>query len=374
MAVTSIRSAADTSAKQLAETLERLAGGDGWSRAQLTGLGPVAELERKLRTVSTKKFALCVSSGTAGLLTVARALDLGGREVVVPAYTYGATLAGLMLLGARLVFADIDPATLTLDPRAVDRVVTPRTAAILSVDIHGVPADDASLRAIADQHGCWYVSDAAQSLGASRCGRPASSLAHAAVTSFTVGKSLFAGEGGAILTDDADLYERCIWESQHPARQARELGMDLVNEFGLGARIHPFAALWGAVVFDDAFHWLASHQDRCLRIVSALNDLGMTEPIHFDEQRIRPAFHRLTAGWLHAHRPRDLSRLLEERGLRVSLGESTVDVVFRRAAFRAQYRSRYRVPARCTVAERQVRKLFCLVPNDDVRGREHIRS
>jgi dTDP-4-amino-4,6-dideoxygalactose transaminase len=351
----------------LARVLKHVTSDEGWPQCQLSGLGAVAALEAKLRAATGRRYALAVASATLGLLTVARALDLQGADVVTTPYTYGATLAGLLLLGARPVFADIDPATLTLDPDAARRALTPRTRAIFAVDIHGTPADDAALRALADAHGLWYLADAAQSLGAWRDGRPASAYAHAAVVSFTVGKSVFAGEGGAILTDDRALYERCVWESQHPARQGRELGMALVNEFGLGARIHPVAAIWASAAFEAALDRLTAHQARCLEVVAALNELGLTEPIPSSHDGIRPAFHRLTAAWAGPARSLDLQRALRARGLAVTLGPSTVGVLYRKPAFRAQFRGRYRIPQRCHVAEHQARSRFCLYPASDDR-------
>src|SRR5436190_7634341 len=83
-----------------------------------------------------------------------------------PQYTYGASLSGWLLLGNRPVFADIEADTLLLDPGSVRTQITPRTRAILAVDIFGVPSDSAALRRIADEHGLWYVAHAAQSLGA----------------------------------------------------------------------------------------------------------------------------------------------------------------------------------------------------------------
>jgi perosamine synthetase len=145
--------------------------------AQLVGSGAVAELEAKLRQHHGMRYALCVSSATSGLLAVALALNLRCAEFITTPYTYGASLAGWLILGNRPVFADIDAQTLTLAPEAVPRCTTPRTKAILAVDIFGNPADMHALRRVADEHGLWYVADAAQSLGARRDGLPASSLA-----------------------------------------------------------------------------------------------------------------------------------------------------------------------------------------------------
>lgn len=151
-----------------------------------------------------------VGNGLDALVLILRGLGIGaGDEVVVPSHTFIATWLAVTEAGARLVPAEVDPATCNLDPARVEAAVTPRTRAIIAVHLYGQPADMASLRTIADRHGLKLVEDAAQAHGARYQGRRAGSLGDAAGFSFYPGKNLGAlGDGGAITTDDAALAQR----------------------------------------------------------------------------------------------------------------------------------------------------------------------
>lgn len=323
------------------------------ARERLAGQGAIATLEEQLRAHYDKRHALCLSSATTALHAIALALDLRGAEIVTTPYTYGASLAGWLLERNRPLFADIDAGTLTLDARAVAAAVTSQTRALLAVDIFGVPCDDEALRAIADTHGLWYVADASQSLGATRDGRPASTLADAVVLSFTAGKPLDAGEGGAILTDHDGLYERLVWLTQHPERQRRELGLGVWNEFGLNGRIHPLAARLASRRFAAALDDVRLRQQRSFQLIEAMNNSGLTEPIRFWERRIIPSFFRLTASWRRTPRPQRLEAELARIGWRVRIRRPPVMLIYQQPAFRAQYEHLVASTAECPVAERQ---------------------
>ena len=93
-----------------------------------------------------------------------------------------------------------------------------------------------------------------------------------------------------------------VWYTQHPQRQRRDLGLNLTNEFALNARIHPLAAKRAKVGFDAALERLHCRQAACFAAIGELNSSGCVEPIRFREQRIEPAFFRLTAAWKPARR------------------------------------------------------------------------
>ncbi|HEX6748069.1 MAG TPA: DegT/DnrJ/EryC1/StrS family aminotransferase [Longimicrobium sp.] len=277
----------------------------------LLGTGAVGELEDRLRRHYGKRHALVVANATSALLAVAIALDLGEGEVVAPPLAWGGSIAGFLHVGARLLFGDVDPLTLTLCPAAAQEALSSRVRALLAVDLFGVPADDEALRSLADEKGLWYIHDAAQSLGATREGRPAGALAHVVVTSFTAGKTLFAGEGGAVLTDDDNLYARLVWLTQHPHRHKRELGLRLANEFALNLRIHPVAAVWANEDFSAALRRLGARQRRANAIRRKVEASGLVQPLSFAERELQPSYFRLTCAW--ADRP-DAGRLEELLG------------------------------------------------------------
>jgi perosamine synthetase len=325
----------------------------------LLGTGAVASLEEKLERHYGVKYALCVANATVGLWALAQALDLGGTQFVTTPYTYGASVAGFLQLGCQPIFADIDPHTLTIDPEAVRQVITPETKAVLAVDIFGVPCDAAALRALADEYGVWYIADAAQSLGAYRGGLPASSLADALVVSFTFGKSVFAGEGGAILTDNDEIYQKLLWWTQHPLRQRRELGLDLDNELAINCRIHPLAAVWADAIFEEALAAIKEHRSRSFALIDALNQIGLTESIAFQEQDILPSFFRMSGAWKGEVKDDDLLKALGDRGFSLRLEPCSIRLIYQQSAFLARSDNSHDLVS-CPQAESQSSKRIYL--------------
>lgn len=181
--------------------------------------GPKAqELARRIADLAAAKHGVAVNSATGALHLALEALRVGpGDEVITSTYTFAATVNVIEHVRARPVLVDVEPDTLNMDPRAVERVVGPRTRAILSVDYGGHPCDYAALGAIADARGIPIVDDAAHALGATYRGVPigAASLARITAFSFYATKNLSTGEGGAAVTDDAELAERIQLLSLH---------------------------------------------------------------------------------------------------------------------------------------------------------------
>lgn len=172
----------------------------GW----LSGAGPTCrEFESRFAATAGTAHALATTNCGSALHLALEVLGAGpGDEVIVGDYTFPATGHSVVWTGATPVFADIRPDIWTIDPKAVEAAVTPRTVGIIAVDVFGQPADFDELRAIADRHGLWIIEDAACSAGASYKGRPAGSLADIATFSFHGRKGITAGEGGALTTDD----------------------------------------------------------------------------------------------------------------------------------------------------------------------------
>jgi UDP-2-acetamido-2-deoxy-ribo-hexuluronate aminotransferase len=171
-------------------------------------LGPeVGELEEKLAAYAGVAHCISVGNGTDALQIAQMALGIGrGDEVITPGFTYIATAETVALLGARPVYVDIDPRTFNLDPELLEAAITPRTRAIIPVSLYGQCADFDAINTIAAKHGIPVIEDAAQSFGASYKGRKSGSLGTLACTSFFPTKPLGCyGDGGAVLTDDAEL-------------------------------------------------------------------------------------------------------------------------------------------------------------------------
>jgi dTDP-3-amino-3,4,6-trideoxy-alpha-D-glucose transaminase len=174
-------------------------------------LGPeVDAFEIEFAVLAGATHAVGTGNGTDALAIVLRALGIGpGDEVVTTPLSAAYTALAIVMVGARPVFADIDPDRLTLDPRAADASITSRTKAIIPVHLYGQPADMQGLVAVASARGLALVEDCCQAHLATCQGRPVGTFGTAAAFSFYPTKNLGAlGDGGAIVTRDASLAER----------------------------------------------------------------------------------------------------------------------------------------------------------------------
>ncbi len=145
--------------------------------------------------------AVAVTSGTAGLHLLCHGLGLGaGDEVITSPISFVATANCFIFEGAAPVFADVEAGSLNLDPAAVEAAITPRTRAIVAVDMYGYPCELDELRATADRHGLALIADSAEALGAEYKGRPIGSHGVPAVFGFYPNKQITTGEGGVVTT------------------------------------------------------------------------------------------------------------------------------------------------------------------------------
>lgn len=183
-------------------------------------LGPkVRDLEMAFSQYIGVPHAQTVFNGTVALETVLRALGIGpGDEVVVPPYTFVATVSSVLMVGATPIFADIDYRTNCIDPRRVEDAITERTRAVIPVHMAGLPADMDSIIEIAHRHGIAVIEDAAQAHGSEWKSRKAGSIGDAGTFSFQLSKNMTAGEGGMITTNDARLLDAC-WSIHHCGRR-----------------------------------------------------------------------------------------------------------------------------------------------------------
>jgi perosamine synthetase len=160
--------------------------------------------------------ATSLPSCTSGLHLALASLGIGpGDEVIVPDATWIATSAPITYVGATPVFADIDDKSWCLDPAALERAITPRTKAVIIVDLYGNMADMDAISAIAKQHGIAIVEDAAEAIGSEYRGRKAGSFGDVATFSFHGSKTLTTGEGGMLVTSRDDLFARTLRLRDH---------------------------------------------------------------------------------------------------------------------------------------------------------------
>jgi dTDP-4-amino-4,6-dideoxygalactose transaminase len=185
------------------------------------------------------KHAVAVSSCTSGLMLVYRGLGLTG-EIVVPSFTFMATISSAVWAGLRPVLIDVNRATANIDVRAAEAAITPNTTAIVAIHNFGNPADIDALEQVAKRRGVKLVFDAAHGFGASYQGTPVGAQGDAHVYSLSPTKLVVAGEGGIVATNSDELAER--------VRQGREYGMVPVYDSafaGLNSRMSEFHACLG---------------------------------------------------------------------------------------------------------------------------------
>ncbi|MFC2046442.1 DegT/DnrJ/EryC1/StrS family aminotransferase [Chloroflexota bacterium] len=189
--------------------------------------GKVIKLEQEMARRSQVRHALALNSGTTALLVALVGLGVGpGDEVIVPGFTFVASISSIVYAGAVPVLAEVDR-TLNLDPEDVEKKITPRTKVIMAVHMMGNPARLDELNAIAAKHDLLLIEDCAQAFGASYKGRPIGSLGQVGTFSFNVYKTVTSGDGGMIVTDDDDLYRRCFAfhdQGHAPLRDGVEIG------------------------------------------------------------------------------------------------------------------------------------------------------
>lgn len=253
----------------------------GW----LAGAGPTCKkFEERFASIAGTAHAVATANCGAALHLAMVALGAQpGDEVIVSDYTFPATGHAVMYAGATPVFADVRPDIWTVDPQAVADAITPRTVGIIAVDVAGQPADYDELRAITDRHGLFIVEDAACAAGATYRGRAAGSLADVATFSFHGRKNITAGEGGAFVTDRAELAERARKLHTYGIAPAVDraaaggLPIPVFDELGYNYRLSDIAAAIMLVQLERLPDLLAARSSIAARYAELLANFELVE-------------------------------------------------------------------------------------------------
>jgi len=242
-------------------------------------IGPeMTAFEKALAHVHAVPDAVAVSSGTAALHLALVALGIGpGDEVIVPSFTFVAVANAVAQVCATPVFAEIDVATLNLDPEMVERAITPRTRALIVVHTFGVVAEMDRLMALAERHGLLVIEDACEAIGARFNERPVGSFGAAAALGFYPNKQVTTGEGGALLVRDEELAARL--------RRLRNQGRDITAgwldhaEAGYNYRLSEIACALGRAQLERLDAILAARAAAAKRYDDLLRKLpGVERP------------------------------------------------------------------------------------------------
>ncbi len=231
--------------------------------------GPMVErFEETVCRYVGAPYGVAVSSGNAALHAAMFALGVApGDEVIVPAMTFAATANCVVYQGAKPVFADVDPATLLLEPDTVEALITPRTKAVIGVDYAGQPCDWEALRQVADRHGLALVADSCHALGATLRGRRVGSLADITCFSFHPVKHITTGEGGMAVTADGALARRMRLFRNHgistSAAQREKAGEWFyeMTELGCNYRLTDIQCALGMSQMRKLETWLARRRE-----------------------------------------------------------------------------------------------------------------
>ncbi len=252
----------------------------------------VKSFQEKFAAYQGARYAICVPNGTLALLMGLMALDIHpGDEVIVPAYTFIATVSTVLQMGACPVFVDLDPDTYNIDPNKIEAAITPKTRAIVPVHLAGQPADMDAIIQIANRHNLSVIEDACQAWGAEWNGKRVGALGDLGAFSFQLGKNLTAGEGGAVVTNNPALYERC-W-SLHNVGRTRDGAWYQHEILGLNLRMTE----WQGAILLAQLERLEEHyplrEQNAKYLSSALAGLGGLSPLSPDPRVTRHARHLL---------------------------------------------------------------------------------
>ncbi|HEV8675473.1 MAG TPA: DegT/DnrJ/EryC1/StrS family aminotransferase [Methylomirabilota bacterium] len=236
-----------------------------------------AELEQAFAQAMGARHALAVTSGTGALIVGLAALGIGpGDEVIVPTYTWVATVNAVVTLGAVPVFVDIDE-SLTMDPTAVEAAVTPLTVAIVPVHMRGAGADMARIMAVADRHRLAVLEDSAQAVGGRFRGRRLGTFGRLGAFSLQYHKVITTGEGGMLVSDDTALFERAVRYHDQGSVRVEELD-ELIPEgspliIGVNYRMSELTAAVGVAQLTRMDWIIGRMRQHKSRLLGAVADL-----------------------------------------------------------------------------------------------------
>ena len=272
----------------------------------------VAAFEREFADYCGTKHAIAVNTGTSALHLSLLAAGIGPEdEVITVPFTFVATVSAICYTGARPVFVDVEPVTLTMDPARLEAAITPRTKAIMPVHLYGQMADMSAIMEIADRHGIPVIEDACQAHGAEYLGQRAGGIGLSGCFSFYPGKNLGAcGEGGIVVTNDD--------EQMKTIRMLRDWGQEQRYHHALKGFNYRMDGIQGAILRVKLRHledWTEARRERADHYSSLLTGLSRVKtPAEANGRR-----HVYHVYAIRTHDRDELQRALQAQGIHTGL-------------------------------------------------------
>jgi dTDP-4-amino-4,6-dideoxygalactose transaminase len=213
----------------------------------LPGNITIKEFENVISNYCESEFSIAVCNATIGILGVFYALGLSHKEIITTPLTWPGALSGLFTLNCKLKFCDVEPNTLTIDPEKLESLITPTVAAVFTADFLGYPALLDQIKNICTKHNILLIHDGSSSFGSRYMGKHSGYFADVTILSFGSKKLFTTGEGGCIISNRNDIYERLVLFLTHPGLQ--NIYGNCINPFALNTRINPLAAEYGLKTF-----------------------------------------------------------------------------------------------------------------------------
>lgn len=273
--------------KEESEGLQRVLESRVWGT-----LGPeVAKFTEKFTNYLGVKYGVAVTNGTATMEVLLRAKGIGyGDEVLVPPYTFVATVSAVIAVGATPIFVDIEEDTFNMDPDKLEVAITPATKAVIPVHIGGRPCNMDKIMAVAEKHNLMVIEDTAHAHGSEWKGQKLGTIGTAGSFSFQASKNLTSGEGGFISTNDKELFEMC-WAIHH-------CGRDYSGTIWYG---HPYVGTnarmteWQAVILnaqlDRMDQQITKRMENAKYLTSRLNEIPCIKTMPEDDRITRNSYH-----------------------------------------------------------------------------------
>ncbi|WP_128548473.1 DegT/DnrJ/EryC1/StrS family aminotransferase [Larkinella soli] len=261
-----------------------------WSRAAV-----VSEFEQQWAATLGSKRCLAVVNGTNALITSLAQFDIrGGDEVLIPPYTFIATVSAVLATGAMPVFVDIDPNTFQIDPAKIEAKITPRTKAIIPVHILGLPADMTRILPIARKHKLVVIEDACQAHLAEINHRKVGTLGDAGCFSFQNSKNLAIGEAGAVVSDNSEFMDRCFSYQNfgNAYGSAGSVSVSLGTPYqGTKLRLTEYQAAIGLAQLKRLDAQTTTRNENAAYLKSKIKDIPGIVPYRLYDDVTRAAFH-----------------------------------------------------------------------------------